>query len=61
MLREVERVLFLKSCPRCQGDMHANRDFYGSYKECLQCGYMQDADRPNGELSKLIAREKKVA
>lgn len=32
----------LKSCPRCVGDLHTNRDMYGHYKECLQCGYMLD-------------------
>ncbi len=31
-----------KACPRCRGDMHSNRDMYGEYKECLQCGYMAD-------------------
>ena len=31
-------MLELKACPRCKGDMHTNRDMYGSYKECLQCG-----------------------
>ncbi len=29
-----------RSCPRCEGDLHANRDMYGKYEECLQCGYM---------------------
>jgi len=34
-------VLF-KACPRCRGDLHVNRDMYGEYRECLQCGYMED-------------------
>ena len=25
--------------------MHANRDMYGEYRECLQCGYMEDAEK----------------
>jgi len=29
-----------KSCPRCKGDMHVNTDMYGTYRECLMCGYM---------------------
>ncbi|MDA1188593.1 MAG: hypothetical protein O2854_02770 [Chloroflexi bacterium] len=29
-----------KSCPRCKGDMHLNTDMYGTYRECLMCGYM---------------------
>lgn len=35
-------MLWLKSCPRCQGDMFLDRDFYGSYVSCLQCGYVLD-------------------
>ena len=38
------RMLFLKSCPRCQGDMYLARDYYGTYKECLQCWYVFDLD-----------------
>jgi DNA-directed RNA polymerase subunit M/transcription elongation factor TFIIS len=33
-------MLQLKGCPRCQGALKTNRDMYGEYKECLQCGYM---------------------
>ena len=33
-------MLSLKNCPRCKGDMHSNRDVYGPYVECLQCGHM---------------------
>lgn len=29
-------------CPRCAGDVATNRDQYGAYKECLQCGWMTD-------------------
>lgn len=41
-------MLELRACPRCEGDLHTNRDMYGSYKQCIQCGYMRDlphADR----------------
>ena len=43
-------VVSLKSCPRCVGDLHTNRDMYGHYKECLQCGYMLDINKisPSG-------------
>ena len=37
-------MLKLKNCPRCRGDMHSNRDLYGPYSECLQCGHMQYGD-----------------
>ena len=54
-------MLYLKSCPRCKGDIIANRDMYGEYRECLQCGYMVDIDKPKGILSIPVALKKKVA
>lgn len=39
-------MLVFKACPRCRGDMHVNRDFYGDYRECLQCGLMEDMVSP---------------
>ena len=38
-------MLHLKACPRCRGDLHTNRDLYGTYVECLQCVYMKDLPR----------------
>ena len=35
-------MVFYKSCPKCTGDMHIRRDLYGDFKECLQCGLLQD-------------------
>ncbi len=32
-------MLWLKSCPRCSGDLYEERDMYGPYTDCLQCGY----------------------
>ena len=57
-------MLYLKSCPRCKGAMHLNRDIYGSYKECLQCGYMLDIQKPNAFPSVRVSGakpDKKVA
>ncbi len=31
-----------KSCPRCKGDVLLDRDVYGWYQHCLQCGYQRD-------------------
>jgi len=31
-----------RSCPRCDGDMIVDRDQYGWYEDCIQCGYMGD-------------------
>jgi len=32
-------------CPRCKrGNIALDRDKYGWYEYCLQCGYLQDLD-----------------
>lgn len=36
------KMVQFRSCPRCTGDMKTTQDMYGNYKECLQCGFMQD-------------------
>ncbi len=35
-------MLKFKYCPRCRGDIVFDRDFYGLYEQCLQCGYLRD-------------------
>ena len=36
-------MLKLKSCPRCKkGDVTLDRDQYGWYEYCIQCGYTRD-------------------
>ena len=35
-------MLNLKSCPRCNGDVHVDPDWYGDYESCLQCGWSKD-------------------
>ena len=32
-------MLYLKACSRCLGDLYQERDVYGNYIVCLQCGY----------------------
>lgn len=54
-------MLLFKSCPRCNGDMHTNRDMYGEYKECLNCGHMEDIERSDDLLSLRGQRTKKKA
>lgn len=34
--------LRFKSCPRCKGDVILDRDQYGWYQQCLQCGHLRD-------------------
>lgn len=35
-------MLWFKCCPRCRGDLYEDRDRYGAFIACVQCGYMQD-------------------
>ena len=35
--------------------MHVNRDIYGDYKECLQCGMMEDIKSGHDILGKMAA------
>ncbi len=37
-------MLRLKSCPRCHGDVVRDKDQYGGFEQCLQCGYLRDID-----------------
>lgn len=32
-------MVWLKSCPRCNGDLSENQDLYGRYVTCVQCAY----------------------
>ena len=31
-------MFWLKCCPRCEGDIYEDKDTYGRYVACLQCG-----------------------
>ena len=35
-------ILRLKACPRCKGDLVFERDSWGWYEQCIQCGYLHD-------------------
>jgi hypothetical protein len=61
VIKEVTMTTFLKACPRCQGDVHINKDMYGEYKECLQCGYMVDIVKPSPFAIPEIKAKKKAA
>ncbi len=32
-------MFWLKACPRCHGDLYREKDVFGSYVSCLQCGH----------------------
>ncbi len=35
-------MFWLNSCPRCGGDLISERDTYGSFISCMQCGLSKD-------------------
>lgn len=32
-------MLWLKTCPRCHGDLTEGQDLYGPFIACIQCGH----------------------
>ncbi len=31
-----------RACPKCHGDLIVDKDQFGWYEECIQCGYNRD-------------------
>ena len=36
------KKLWLKSCRRCHGDMTLEKDRWGAYRACIQCGHSEE-------------------
>lgn len=34
----------IKGCPKCGGDVRIDRDEYGWFEQCLQCGHAHDLE-----------------
>ena len=43
-----QRMVWLKACPRCAGDLALHGDEDGPTRVCLQCGYVQYLGRRPG-------------
>jgi uncharacterized membrane protein YvbJ len=37
-------MFWLKSCPKCNGDLNDHHDNYGNYVSCFQCGHYLTSD-----------------
>ncbi len=48
-------MLYLKSCPKCHGDMYLEKDSYGVFRQCLQCGLVRDLDAPMTSVAQAAA------
>jgi hypothetical protein len=35
-------IQLLERCPRCKGRLLLEKDRYGLYEQCMQCGYIHD-------------------
>ena len=35
-------MMYLRECPKCNGDLNAEEDIHGKYVSCMQCGYLKD-------------------
>jgi len=53
-------MIHLKSCPKCHGDMYLDKDAYGSFRQCLQCGFMKDLVDPSQILAQALKPKGKV-
>lgn len=47
-------MLYTKACPRCSGDVKLDRDNYGVYAKCLQCGFNRDFQTRRDDFSSSI-------
>ena len=52
-------ILKLKGCPRCKGDIVLERDHWGWYEQCIQCGYLRDLENPVAVSEQSSEAEKK--
>jgi hypothetical protein len=37
-------MLRFRCCPKCRGDVMLDKDYYGWYEQCLQCGFLRDLE-----------------
>ena len=40
-------MILFKSCPRCHGDLYDDKDYYGPFIICVQCGFHRDPEKRN--------------
>ncbi len=54
-------MLLFKACAKCHGDMQIGSDFYGDYKQCLQCGMVVDIERVDDILASIVRERTEAA
>jgi DNA-directed RNA polymerase subunit M/transcription elongation factor TFIIS len=46
-------AFYFKACPKCKGDMYQDRDVYGAFRKCLQCGHTFELEMPRSGSGKV--------
>lgn len=46
-------MFWFKQCPRCSGDLISERDKYGTFISCMQCGLSKDVTGENIDPAKI--------
>ena len=57
-------MVWYKSCPKCgRGDLMLERDTYGWFRQCVQCGYLEDlrVAEKSASVPQLVAERQQAA
>ncbi len=55
-------MMWLKVCPRCKGDVYAEKDIFETYLKCLQCGHiLNEAEKREVESTGADVRQRTSA
>ena len=46
-------MFYLKGCSKCHGDLTLEKDAYGAFLKCLQCGKLTEVNERGGPRSVL--------
>ncbi len=49
----IHRMFYLKGCSKCHGDLTLEKDAYGAFLKCLQCGKLTEVNEKGGQRSVL--------
>ena len=46
------QMIYFKACPKCRGELYQDRDAYGHFRKCLQCGRIFESQPQQPTMSK---------
>jgi hypothetical protein len=49
-------VIWFKYCPKCSGDVYRDKDLYGPFIACIQCGQTTDLQKDGTAMKPLTAK-----